>query len=158
MWRIGEGYDVHRLSRRGPLMLGCIAVSEDFGAVGHSDGDVIAHALCDAILGALGLGDIGQHFPSTDPQWAGASSRRFLEFAVERMAEQGYTIGNVDCTVVLERPKLRPKIDDIRESLAEVLDCSVDRISVKAKTAEGLGPVGDGLALEARVVVLLANG
>lgn len=156
--RIGEGYDIHRLERGRPLRLGCVTIPSDFGPLGHSDGDVLAHALCDAILGAIAQGDIGAHFPSDDPRWAGADSRVFLSHAVQLARSMGYGVVNVDATIVLERPKLAPYIKEIRDTLADALHCTWTNVSVKAKTAEGLGPIGEGLAIEARAVVLIDRG
>lgn len=158
MNRIGQGYDIHRLQTGGPLRLGCTDVPADVAAVGHSDGDVLAHAICDALLGALGAGDIGQHFPPTDQRWRGADSRTFLAEAAAMVAAAGYRIVNVDATVVLESPKLAPHRDAIRSALAVALGCEVAAISVKAKTNEGLGPVGEGAAVSASAVVLLSDG
>jgi 2-C-methyl-D-erythritol 2,4-cyclodiphosphate synthase len=155
MMRIGEGYDVHRLCTGGPLRVGLVDVPAEVEAVGHSDGDVLAHAICDALLGALGEGDIGRHFPPSEERWRGASSEIFLAEAVRLVNDRGGRVANVDSTVVLERPRLAPHVAEMRGRLAGVLGCPSQCISVKAKTAEGLGPVGEGLALEARVVVLL---
>jgi len=155
--RIGEGYDIHRLERGRPLRLGCVTIPSDFGPLGHSDGDVLAHALCDAILGAVAQGDIGSHFPNDDPRWAGADSRSFLGHAVRLAHWRGYRVVNADATVVLERPKLAPYIAEIRTTLAAVLRCKPTDVSIKAKTAEGLGPIGEGKAIEARAVVLLGR-
>lgn len=154
-YRVGEGYDVHRLEEGRTLRLGCVTIPCGFGPLGHSDGDVLAHALCDAILGALALGDIGSHFPPHDARWAGTDSRRFLEHAVTLARDRGAEVANVDATVVLERPKLAPYIAAIRDELAAVFGCASSEVSVKAKTAEGLGPIGEGRAIEARAVVLL---
>lgn len=153
--RVGQGWDVHRLVAGRPLMIGGVRVPFECGALGHSDGDVLLHAVCDAVLGALGLGDIGTHFPDTDPTWRGADSRSFVRSAAERMREQGWTVGNLDGTVLLERPRLRPYVDEIRKNIAALLDCEDGRVSVKAKTMEGLGPIGAGEAIAAAVVVLL---
>jgi len=155
MFRIGEGYDIHALGASAPLMLGCVEVSASGGAIGHSDGDVLAHAVCDAILGALGAGDIGQHFPPDDERWRGAASRRFLEGAAALLAARGGTLVNVDATVVLEAPKIGPFVGRMRDALAAALGCSATRVSVKAKTAEGFGWVGEGRAIEARAVALI---
>jgi len=155
MNRIGEGYDIHRLRPGGPLRVGCVDVPAEVEAVGHSDGDSLAHAVCDALLGAVGRGDIGQHFPPADERWKGADSRVFLAEAARLVGEAGYVIVNVDTTVGLETPKLAAHRDRIRAALADALGCSAERISVKAKTGEGLGPVGEGAAMEARAVVLL---
>lgn len=155
MNRIGEGYDIHRLQVGGPLRLGCTDVPAAVEAVGHSDGDALAHAVCDALLGAVGCGDIGLHFPSGDARWRGADSRVFLVEAVRLVAEAGYRLVNVDTTVGLEAPKLSPHRDQIRAGLAAALGCDVGCVSVKAKTGDGMGPVGEGAAVEARAIVLL---
>jgi 2-C-methyl-D-erythritol 2,4-cyclodiphosphate synthase len=155
MYRIGEGYDIHRLEKGRPMRIGCIEVPCDFGPLGHSDGDVLAHALCDALLGALALGDIGRFFPPQDEQWRGADSRVFLAYAARLLRTRGAKIMNVDATIVLEAPRLAPYVREMRRTLAGVLGCRPSAISVKAKTAEGLGPVGEGKAIEARVVVLV---
>jgi len=125
------------------------------GLDGHSDADVLSHAITDAILGALALGDLGQHFPDTDPRWKGAGSLQFLEHAVRLAAEAGFRVGNVDSTVILQRPKLKDYRQAIRQSLAASIGIPVDRLSVKFKTAEGVGPVGEGKSAEAQAVVLL---
>ncbi len=155
MNRIGEGYDIHRLRPGGPLRLGCTDILADIEAVGHSDGDALAHAVCDALLGAVGGGDIGQHFPPGDPRWAGADSKVFLAEAVRIVAEAGYELVNVDTTIGLETPKLAPHRDAIRVAMAAALGCDVANVSVKAKTGEGIGPIGERQAVEARAVVLL---
>jgi 2-C-methyl-D-erythritol 2,4-cyclodiphosphate synthase len=155
-YRIGEGYDVHRLEAGRVLKVGCVELPSSAGALGHSDGDVLAHAICDAILGALALGDIGVHFPSADERWRGADSRLFVEHAVNLMRARGARVVNVDATVVLERPKLAPHIAEMRRALAQLLGCDAADVSVKAKTAEGLGAIGEGKAIEARAVVLLS--
>jgi 2-C-methyl-D-erythritol 2,4-cyclodiphosphate synthase len=155
--RIGIGYDIHRLVEGRKLVLGGVEIPFDKGLLGHSDSDVLAHAICDALLGAAALGDIGTHFPDTDPRWAGASSLEFLARAVELIAARGYQIGNVDATLLAERPKLKPHIQPIRESLASVLGLNLDQISVKAKTGEGLESVGRGDAIAAQAVALLSS-
>jgi 2-C-methyl-D-erythritol 2,4-cyclodiphosphate synthase len=155
MYRIGEGFDVHRLVRGRPLKIGCVEIPHDHGALGHSDGDVLAHALCDAMLGALGLGNIGTYFPPNDERWRGADSRVFLAYAARLLRARSARLVNVDSTVVLERPKLAPHIPEMRRALATILGCNASRISVKAKSAEGLGPVGEGAAIEARAIVLV---
>jgi len=137
------------------MRLGCVEIPCDFGPLGHSDGDVLAHALCDALLCALALGDIGAHFPSDDPRWRGADSKQFVSHAATLVRSRGGRISNVDATIVLEKPKLAPHIPEIRRSLAALLGCEASRVSVKAKTAEGLGAIGEGRAVEARVVVCL---
>ena len=153
--RTGLGWDVHRLAPGRPLVLGGVTVPFELGLEGHSDSDVLAHAITDAILGAAALGDIGMHFPDSDPQWQGCDSLVFLRRAKELAQEQGYRIMNVDSTVILERPKLKDFRDAIRERLAEALGLEKDRISVKFKTAEKVGPVGEGRSAEAQAVVSL---
>lgn len=153
--RTGIGWDVHRLAAGRPLVLGGVTVPFDLGLEGHSDSDVLAHAITDAILGAAALGDIGVHFPDSDPQWHGCDSLVFLRRARDLAEEQGYRIVNVDSTVILERPKLKDFRDAIRERLAETLRLEKDRISVKFKTAEKMGPVGEGRSAEAQAVVSL---
>ena len=153
--RTGLGWDVHRLAAGRPLVLGGVTVPFELGLEGHSDSDVLAHAITDAILGAAALGDIGVHFPDSDPQWHGCDSLVFLRRARDLAEEQGYRIVNVDSTVVLERPKLNDFRDAIRERLAETLRLEKDRISVKFKTAEKMGPVGEGRSAEAQAVVSL---
>jgi len=153
--RIGEGFDTHRLVAGRPLCIGCVEVPAERGSFGHSDGDVVAHAVCDALLGALALGDIGRHFPAGEPRWKDADSRVFLAGVAAMLAERGTELVNVDVTVVLERPRLGPYIEAMRTELAAALGCSPERISVKAKTAEGLGDVGMGEAVEARAVALV---
>ncbi|MBI3649830.1 MAG: 2-C-methyl-D-erythritol 2,4-cyclodiphosphate synthase [Acidobacteria bacterium] len=152
--RIGIGYDIHRLVEGRKLILGGVEIPFDKGLFGHSDADVLAHAICDALLGAAALGDIGSHFPDTDPRFAGASSLDLLAHIVELISERGYKIANLDCIVMAERPKLKPHIPAIRESLAAVLRLEVEQVSVKAKTSEGLEAVGRGEAMAAHAVVL----
>ena len=153
--RTGLGWDVHRLALGRPLVLGGVTVPFELGLEGHSDSDVLAHAIADAILGAAALGDIGMHFPDSDPQWHGCDSLVFLRRAKDLAEEQGFRIVNVDSTVILERPKLKDFRDAIRERLAEALELEKDRISVKFKTAEKMGPVGEGRSAEAQAVVSL---
>lgn len=153
--RTGLGWDAHRLAAGRPLVLGGVAVPCEFGLEGHSDADVLAHALTDAILGGAALGDIGTHFPDSDPQWEGCDSLVFLRRAKELAQALGYRIVNVDSTVILERPKLMDYRQAIRERLAETLGLEVDRVSVKFKTAEKVGPVGEGRSAEAQAVVTL---
>ncbi len=155
MFRIGEGYDIHELREGHALVLGCTEIPSPIGAFGHSDGDVLAHAVCDAIFGALAEPDIGHHFPPTDPRWEGVASRIFLEHAARLLRQRGGSLVNLDTTVVLEAPKLAPYIAEMRAALADALGCEQGRISIKAKTAEKLGPVGEGRALEARAIVLV---
>jgi len=153
--RIGQGFDVHAFGPGDHLVLGGVRVPHSHGIVAHSDGDVLIHALCDAILGALALGDIGRHFPPSDPQWQGADSRRFLVHCVALAAERGWRVGNVDATVIGERPKLAPFAEAIRAVLAGDLGIAIDAVSVKATTTEQLGFTGRGEGLAAMAVVLL---
>jgi 2-C-methyl-D-erythritol 2,4-cyclodiphosphate synthase len=157
MFKIGFGSDVHRLTGGGKLILGGIEIDSDMGADGHSDADALTHAITDAILGALSLGDIGTHFPNTDERWRNAESFVFLRFAVGLMKEHGYELANLDSTVHLERPKLRPYIDRIRESLSVALEVEMNCVSVKAKTGEGVDAVGEMKAVKAEAVVLLLS-
>jgi 2-C-methyl-D-erythritol 2,4-cyclodiphosphate synthase len=154
--RMGLGWDVHRLTAGRPLILGGVTVPCEFGLEGHSDADILAHALTDAILGAAALGDIGMHFPDTDPRWKGCDSLVFLRHALHLATERGYRLVNVDTTVILERPKLKDYRLPIRERLAATLGLEVDRVSVKFKTAEKVGPVGEGKSAEAQAIVALA--
>jgi 2-C-methyl-D-erythritol 2,4-cyclodiphosphate synthase len=156
-FRIGQGWDVHRIVAGRPMVLGGVTIPCDFGLEGHSDADILSHAITDALLGALALGDIGMHFPDTDSRWKDGDSLMFLRHARDLVAGQGYQIANVDSTVILERPKLKDFRAAIREKLAETLGLHLDRVSVKFKTAERLGPVGEGLSAEAQAVVLLSR-
>ena len=153
--RIGEGWDVHQLAEGRRLVLGGVEIAHDKGLLGHSDADVLAHAITDALLGATALGDIGRHFPDTDPQFRGADSMVLLAEAARRVRAAGWQIGNVDSTVVAQAPKLAPHIPAMCERLARVLGLDAGQVNVKAKTAEKLGPVGEGRAMEARAAVLL---
>jgi 2-C-methyl-D-erythritol 2,4-cyclodiphosphate synthase len=154
--RIGQGFDLHRLETGHPLIVCGVELEHDRGCVAHSDGDVVYHAVTDALLGALAIGDIGTLFPDDDPRWCDADSRVFVQEAEQRVAAAGYTIGNVDVTVVLERPKLRPHIAAMRDRLAEVLGVDVTQVSVKAKTHERVDAVGRGEAIACHVVALLS--
>lgn len=154
-FRIGEGWDIHALVTGRKLMLGGIEVPYHLGLLGHSDADVLLHAITDALLGAAALGDIGTHFPDTDAQFKGANSSVLLAEAVRRVRAKGFEIGNVDCTIIAQAPKLMPFMSAIRVSVAQTLGIKVDQVNVKAKTAEKMGPVGLGQAMEARAVVLL---
>jgi 2-C-methyl-D-erythritol 2,4-cyclodiphosphate synthase len=154
-YRTGQGWDVHRLVPGRPLILGGVTIPSEFGLEGHSDADILSHAITDAILGAAALGDIGMHFPDTDPRWKGANSLQFLAHALELAKRAGFTLVNVDSTVILERPKLKDHRDSIREKLADTLGLSLDRVSVKFKTAEKVGPVGEGRSAEAQAIVSL---
>ncbi len=153
--RIGVGYDIHRLVEGRKLVLGGVEIPFEKGLLGHSDSDVLTHAICDALLGAAGLGDIGTHFPDNDPRWAGASSLEFLARVVELVNEKGYRVANIDATVMAERPRLMPYVQMMREKLASVLQIDVDQVNVKAKTNEGLESVGRGEAMAAQAVALL---
>jgi 2-C-methyl-D-erythritol 2,4-cyclodiphosphate synthase len=154
-FRMGQGWDVHRITPGRKLILGGIQVPCDFGFEGHSDADVLSHAITDALLGAAALGDIGMHFPDSDPAWKDADSLRFLRHARDLVGQKGYEIVNVDSTVILERPKLKDFRTSIREKLAAALDLEVDRVSVKFKTAEKVGPIGEGRSAEAQALVTL---
>jgi len=156
--RIGEGWDVHALVPGRPLVIGGVVVPYERGLLGHSDADVLLHAITDALLGAAGLGDIGRHFPDTDARFKGADSMLLLEEALRRVAAEGWAVANVDSTVVAQAPKLAPHIDAMRERIAKGLGLSASQVNVKAKTAEKLGPVGQGQSIEARAVVLLVQG
>lgn len=152
MMRCGIGYDLHRLQEGRKLMIGGIEIPFEKGSVGHSDGDVLSHALCDALLGAASLGDIGTHFPDTDPKWKGASSLVFLEHARKLLEERNFTISHVDAVVISERPKLGPHFPAMRGALAKALGVGVDRISLKAKTNEGVGEIGRGEAIACHAI------
>lgn len=154
-YRTGLGWDVHRLASGRPLILGGVRIASEFGCDGHSDADVLAHAVTDALLGAAALGDIGMHFPDTDPRWAGADSLQFLRHARDLAAGAGYEVVHIDTNVILERPKLKDYRLAIRESLAAALGLDLDRVSVKFRTAEKVGPVGEGRSAEAQAVVTL---
>ena len=153
--RIGHGYDVHKLAEDRKLILGGVEIPWEKGLLGHSDADVLTHALMDALLGAAALGDIGKLFPDNDPAYEGADSVALLRMVAALLREHGYRIGNVDCTVIAQRPKLAPHIQRMREILAEAMSVSVDRVSVKATTEEGLGFSGEGLGIAAHAVALL---
>jgi 2-C-methyl-D-erythritol 2,4-cyclodiphosphate synthase len=153
--RIGHGFDVHAFGEGDHLMLGGVRVAHERGVQAHSDGDVVIHALCDALLGALALGDIGHHFPPTDPQWKGADSRAFLRHCHALISERGWRLGNADITVVCERPKVGPHADAMRALLAADLGVSSDAISVKATTTDKLGSTGRGQGIAAHAVCLL---
>jgi 2-C-methyl-D-erythritol 2,4-cyclodiphosphate synthase len=155
MFRIGIGNDTHRLARGRRLILGGVHIESEFGAEGHSDADALAHAIIDAILGALALGDIGSHFPDTDSRWKNADSLELLRATSERMLAEGYTVVNVDSIVMLERPRLRPHIEEMRARLAAALDTETQNVSVKAKTGERVDAVGESRAVMAQAVVML---
>ena len=153
--RIGQGFDVHAFGDGDHVMLGGVRIAHERGVLAHSDGDVVLHALCDAMLGALALGDIGVHFPPSDPQWKGADSRAFVRRCNELIGERGWKVGNADITVVCERPKVGPHAPAMRELIAADLGIGIDDISVKATTSEKLGFTGRGEGIAAQAVVLL---
>ena len=153
--RIGEGWDIHRLVEGRKLILGGVHIPFEKGLLGHSDADALLHAITDAILGGAGLGDIGTHFPDTDARFKGADSGVLLQEAVRRVHEAGFAVSNVDSTVIAQAPKLAPHITAMRQRIAELLGVGVQQVNIKAKTAEKLGPVGEGQAMEARAVALL---
>jgi 2-C-methyl-D-erythritol 2,4-cyclodiphosphate synthase len=153
--RIGQGFDVHAFGEGDFVVLGGVRVPYQRGVVAHSDGDVVIHALCDAIFGALALGDIGKHFPPSDERWRGADSRRFLRHAALLMSQHDYTLGNADITVIGEAPKVGPHAEAMRANLAEDLACDIGRISIKATTTERLGFTGRGEGIAAQACVLL---
>ena len=155
MIRIGQGYDVHRLTADRKLILGGVEIPFEKGLLGHSDADVLLHAICDALLGGAALGDIGKHFPDSDPAYAGVSSLSLLEATVRLLREAGYTVGNVDSTVIAQRPKLAPFLPEMRRNIADVLGIPVENVSVKATTEEGLGFTGSGEGIAASAVALL---
>ena len=156
--RIGTGYDVHRLTEDRKLILGGVEIPYEKGLLGHSDADVLLHAIMDALLGAAALGDIGRHFPDTDEAYRGASSMKLLERVGELVAQELYVIGNIDATVIAQRPKLAPYIGEMRVRLADAMEIPVERVSVKATTEEGLGITGKGDGMTATAVCLLSLG
>lgn len=156
-FRIGEGWDVHALVPGRPLIIGGVTIPHSMGLLGHSDADVLLHAITDALLGAAALGDIGRHFPDTDVRFKGADSSVLLAEAARRVREAGFEIGNVDSTVIAQAPKLAPHIPGMVASIARTLGLAPEQVNVKAKTAEKLGPVGQGLSIEARAAVLLVR-
>lgn len=157
--RVGQGFDVHAFSDdpARPLVLGGVVFDGERGLVGHSDADVLAHVAADALLGAAGLGDLGRHFPDTDPKWKGANSRKLLRHIVALMNERGYAIGNVDATIIAQAPKLAPHVAAMRQHLAADLECTIDDVSVKATTTERLGFAGRGEGIAVEAVVLLEH-
>lgn len=154
-FRIGEGWDTHALVAGRKLIIGGVEIAHPMGLLGHSDADVLLHAITDALLGAAALGDIGTHFPDTDERFKGADSIALLAEAARRVRAQGYQIGNVDSTVIAQAPRLMPHIAAMRERIAAALGLALGQVSVKAKTAEKMGPVGQGLSIEARAIALL---
>lgn len=153
--RIGTGFDAHRLVDGRPLMLGGVRIAHPRGLEGHSDGDCLLHAVCDAILGALAAGDMGRHFPSTDARWKGAASLRFLEDVARLLGERGYALGNLDATVIAQAPLLAPHLDAMRAQIAQALAAPLEAVSVKAKSTDGLGAIGRGDGIAAQAVVVL---
>ena len=153
--RIGHGYDVHRLAEGRKLILGGVDIPWERGLLGHSDADVLAHAVMDALLGAAGLGDIGKHFPDTDPAYAGADSVKLLERVAGLLREHGFAVGNVDATILAQRPKLAPHIPLMRDNLARAMGVDPGRVNVKATTEEGLGFTGSGEGMAAHAVALI---
>ena len=155
--RIGHGYDVHRLVEGRKLILGGVEIPHEKGLLGHSDADVLTHAVMDALLGAAALGDIGKHFPDTDPAYAGADSLHLLEAVAQKLKEQGWKVGNIDSTIIAQRPKLASYLPQMRENLARMLDISPEQINVKATTEEGMGFTGTGDGMAAQAVALLVK-
>jgi 2-C-methyl-D-erythritol 2,4-cyclodiphosphate synthase len=156
-YRIGSGHDLHRLEPGRTLVVGGVPIPHETGPAAHSDGDVLLHAVTDALLGSLALGDIGEWFPDTDPAWQGTDSARFVTAAVDEIVRRGWTVGNLDCTVFAQRPKLSPHKPRIRQRLAELLRIEADRVNVKAKTGERVGPIGREEAIAAEAVVLVVR-
>jgi 2-C-methyl-D-erythritol 2,4-cyclodiphosphate synthase len=157
MMRIGHGFDAHRLVDGRPFVVGGVTIPFQRGPLGHSDGDTLTHAICDALLGAAALGDLGTHFPDTDPQWKGVDSLTLLAAVHEQLVRHGWTIGNIDATVVVQAPKIAPHIAAMRDTLAETLTLDIAKISVKAKSTEGMGYTGDGSGIAAYAVALLTS-
>lgn len=155
--RTGLGWDNHRIIEGRPLIIGGVRIESTFGLDGHSDADILAHAVTDALLGAAALGDIGMHFPDSDPRWKGQDSMLFLEHACKLVRESGYIISNVDSTVILERPKLKDYRQPIRERMSTVMGLALDQFSLKFKTAEKVGPVGEGKSAEAQAIATLVR-
>lgn len=153
--RIGHGYDVHRLVEGRDLILGGVKIPYELGLLGHSDADVLLHAVSDALLGAAGLGDIGKHFPDTDPAYKGADSLKLLEIVGQKVAAEGYRISNVDVTMIAQKPKLRPYIEEMENNIAGALNLAANRINIKATTEERLGFTGEGLGMSCHAVCLL---
>ncbi|MFO8000848.1 MAG: 2-C-methyl-D-erythritol 2,4-cyclodiphosphate synthase [Marinilabilia sp.] len=155
--RIGMGYDVHQLKEGYKLSIGGIEVPSEKGSVGHSDGDVLIHTICDALLGALNLRDIGHHFPDTDPALKGIDSKILLKKTMERIRLEGYEVGNIDATICLQHPKVNPHIPDMQKTLAQTMNIEVSQVSIKATTTEKLGFVGEGKGISAYAVVLITK-
>ncbi len=153
--RIGMGYDVHRLVEGRPLILGGVEIPYEKGLLGHSDADCLTHAIMDSLLGAAALGDIGKHFPDTDPEYEGADSMKLLDAVKKMLDERGYTVGNIDATIIAQRPKMSPHIPEMRKRVADVLGISEDQVNIKATTEEGLGFTGEGLGISCQSIALL---
>jgi 2-C-methyl-D-erythritol 2,4-cyclodiphosphate synthase len=156
-WRVGVGWDSHRLEKGRPLVVGGVTIPFDKGLKGHSDGDVLLHAIGDAICGASGLPDIGRQFPDTDPRWKDADSWLLLQALASRAREEGWDVVNVDAVLIAERPKIAPFVPQMRERIAQALGCEVEQVNVRGKTAEGMDAVGQGLGMESHSVCLLAR-
>lgn len=154
-FRIGQGYDVHQLAEGYELALGGVKIPHSVGSVGHSDADVLLHAICDALLGAAALGDIGKHFKNTDPQWRGVDSKVLLKKVVDMLAEKGYAVGNIDSTVILQEPKIGKYVPAMQEAIAQTIGIETDCVSIKATTAEEMGYVGRKEGLEAHAIALI---
>lgn len=157
MFRIGQGFDVHQLVEGRPLIIGGITIPHDKGLLGHSDADVLLHTIADACLGAIAAGDIGKHFPDTDPSFKDADSAKLLTHVWELVKNQGYELGNIDCTIIAQKPKMRPYIDQMRERIAELLEASIDQVNVKATTTEQLGFTGRGEGIASQATVLITK-
>lgn len=155
MLRIGQGYDVHRLTENRKLIIGGVEIPYDKGLLGHSDADVLLHAICDALLGAAALGDIGRHFPDSDSAYKGIDSKKLLKATVELLCDKGYCVGNIDATVLAEEPKLAPYIEEMRSVIADIVGTNIDNINVKATTEEGLGFTGNKQGIAAHAVVII---
>ncbi|CDF58922.1 2-C-methyl-D-erythritol 2,4-cyclodiphosphate synthase [Thermobrachium celere] len=156
--RIGHGYDVHKLVEGRDLIIGGVKIPYEKGLLGHSDADVLLHAIMDAILGAAALGDIGKHFPDTDERFKGANSLKLFEHVINIIEEKGYKVNNIDATIIAQRPKMAPYIDLMRRNIAEVCKVSIDDVNVKATTEEGLGFTGEGLGIAAHAVCIIKRG
>jgi len=157
MFRIGQGYDVHQLTEGRPLILGGITIPHEKGLLGHSDADVLLHVVADAALGAIGAGDIGKHFPDTDPAFEGADSGKLLQHVWQLVKKEGYTLGNIDCTIIAQKPKMAPHIQDMQKRIAELLEAAPSQINVKATTTEKLGFAGREEGIAAQATILLQS-
>ncbi|KAA0560393.1 2-C-methyl-D-erythritol 2,4-cyclodiphosphate synthase [Rossellomorea aquimaris] len=155
MFRIGQGFDVHKLVEERPLIMGGITIPYEKGLLGHSDADVLLHAVADACLGAVAAGDIGKHFPDTDPEFKDADSAKLLEHVWALVKEEGYELGNIDCTIIAQKPKMAPYIDAMRQSIATLLEADITQVNVKATTSEQLGFTGRGEGIAAQTTVLI---